>query len=448
MHLKTYRFVTFLGFALWAQADLLACGIDVILRYDDYSTKSPTHIEKQLFEAAKSVDGSILVGIVPFPDLEYPQDDETDFLPPEAPLSETKRELIETYHRQRVVTYALHGYSHKNNLSAESLSNGGMQSEFAVLNPQRQKNLLRIGKAALETQLSAPLDIFIPPFNSYDESTLGALRQTGFKLLSASIHRDIVSQGLEFLPAPTLYPQYLREVTLKALSRHEHGTILVTLHPYDFVGSNTDFPSYRKSSGSPMTIAQFREDLEYLKAQGINFISIESLRAKGVDLSAERLLANRPLSYSFIIDHGVVPNWLVAPPMPEVYRSAEDANHDYLKILLSATVLHGLIALLSASISRLLWLRLTGYPRLRTAGLFAVIAAAGYVALYGYKIGFYSKISLIGSILTGALLGIGMGCFHSSRARIVLPKRSPGDFAAGMHAKAASKTYKSNEPFQ
>ena len=439
MFLKTYRFVTFLGFALWAQADLRACEIDVILRYDDYSTKSPTHIEKQLFEAVKSVNGSVLVGIIPFPGFEYPPDDKPEFLPSTPPLSETKRELIDSYHRQGIVSYALHGYSHTNNLSDEFSSASGRQSEFAVLSPQRQENLLRIGKAVLEAQLSTPFDIFIPPYNSYDQNTLTALRRTGFKLLSASLHSDIVSEGLSFLPAPTLYPQELREVTLKAVSRQETGALMVTLHPYDFIGSDTAFPAFRQPSGSPMTMAQFREDIEYLKSQGVNFVSVEALQAKGTDMSAARLLANRPLNYGFITDHGIVPSWLVEPPMPEVYRSTEDANRQYFNRVLIAIALYGLIAWSSATISRVFWLYFSKYPRLRTTSLLTVIAAIGYLALHSYRIGFYSKICLAATTLTGALLGIGLAWLYGSRARIILPRSSPADLAEGMQAKTAVK---------
>jgi hypothetical protein len=100
--------------------------------------------------------------------------------------------------------------------------------------------MLSAGKATLESLYHVSVTTFIPPWNSYDENTLRALDELGFKVVSSSGQTYGITasgrfQRLRFLPY-TCMPGHLREaVQFARISSDPDPIIVVLLHPSNFV---------------------------------------------------------------------------------------------------------------------------------------------------------------------------------------------------------------------
>ncbi len=84
---------------------------------------------------------------------------------------------------------AMHGLTH-----VYSTDKGGMfplnrKSEFAGLTVADQEAMLKQGAERME-KLGFPTDIFMAPSHSYDENTITALKNTGFKKVTDGFGRD------------------------------------------------------------------------------------------------------------------------------------------------------------------------------------------------------------------------------------------------------------------
>ena len=84
---------------------------------------------------------------------------------------------------------AMHGLTH-----VYTTDKGGMfplnrKSEFAGLGVEEQETMLREGAERME-MLGFPTDIFMAPSHSYDENTITALKNTGFKKVTDGFGRD------------------------------------------------------------------------------------------------------------------------------------------------------------------------------------------------------------------------------------------------------------------
>ncbi|RJX15898.1 DUF2334 domain-containing protein [Candidatus Bathyarchaeota archaeon] len=73
---------------------------------------------------------------------------------------------------------ALHGYTH------QSLSGFHVRSEFKGLDYESQYKRIYLGKKILREALNIEPVTFIPPFNTYDNNTVLALKNLGFKVIS------------------------------------------------------------------------------------------------------------------------------------------------------------------------------------------------------------------------------------------------------------------------
>lgn len=80
-------------------------------------------------------------------------------------------------------TVAMHGYNHLYTTREAGLFPIGSKSEFAGLPPARQQEMIRNGKAILESE-GVYTDIFMAPSHSFDKDTLKALKQNGFRKIT------------------------------------------------------------------------------------------------------------------------------------------------------------------------------------------------------------------------------------------------------------------------
>ncbi|MGA3296040.1 MAG: DUF2334 domain-containing protein [Candidatus Bathyarchaeia archaeon] len=155
----------------------------VIFRDDDVQPYFGAAALKRLVEILDGSNIPITFGIIPNASGKSPIDvdkDQLAFLQGILP----KESMYET---------ALHGYTHMN---ATFEPTGLGVSEFAGLPLDRQRELLTQGLAILHSAFpSVSIRTFIPPFDSYDNNTLIALREQGFTVISTDDYTEAVLFG-------------------------------------------------------------------------------------------------------------------------------------------------------------------------------------------------------------------------------------------------------------
>jgi peptidoglycan/xylan/chitin deacetylase (PgdA/CDA1 family) len=372
--------------------------LKVVLRYDDYSAGSRTETERALFRLTHELGIGVLVGVIPFsaaaePTTEVPAAAPDLFLPPE------KLALLKEYAALNAIEIGIHGFVHADNRGATAAS------EFAGLPVERQYRLLRTAKAAMESAARSNVRLFIPPFNTYDENTLRALDQAGYRLLSAGAGGPVLEQGaLTYLPGGP-YPQRLKDAIATALARgHTDALVVSTLHPYDIVGSVGSLPEFRRGAAQ-LSLDELQRSLTDLKGlDGVRFVGIDRIFEE--DLSAQRLQSNLRLNTSLVTRYRLVPEALNTYPLPGLYYSTDGADRLYRSQLLWLAAIYGtlfaLVTALSRTVVHLLssrWRSVRGVAlAMGGAGISAVVLASHYR-------GFYLSVATVLTCSLGLLLG-------------------------------------------
>jgi|LSQX01.2.fsa_nt_gb peptidoglycan/xylan/chitin deacetylase (PgdA/CDA1 family) len=166
--------------------------IIVIFRYDDFSTLSRTDLELSILDVCRKNNVRFTFAVIPF----VVEGDVHDPGPQKlVPLSEEKAKILRNGINEGLIDVALHGYSHQSNTST-------IFSELAGLNYDLQLKNISEGKVFLEDVLNTQIDIFAPPWNSYNENTLIALENLGFSTLTAGRDGKVSKNSkLKFLPS-------------------------------------------------------------------------------------------------------------------------------------------------------------------------------------------------------------------------------------------------------
>jgi len=253
--------------------------IFLIFRYDDYSSRSPTDLERKMIQDFTRHQIPLTIGIVPF----IVSRSEWDPSPQELiPLSKEKILLIRPYTTSGIVTPALHGYSHQT--ATKDIS--GVGSEFRGLSDQDQFKKIKKGKEFLENRLDQNMKIFIPPWNIYDLNTLKVVEELGFTIFSAGLYSTLdKNSNLKFLPG-TEDLSNLRSAVMKARSLSYSPLIIhVLFHPYDFLEID-------KNRGV-MSYEQFQELLEWIsKQEDVTAVPLEKIAIE-LDMGATLFAKNR-----------------------------------------------------------------------------------------------------------------------------------------------------------
>ena len=367
--------------------------LKVVLRYDDFSAGSRTETERALFKLAQELGAGVLVGVIPFATAAEPTQ-ESPAAAPDLALPPEKLALLKEYAAQKVIEIGIHGFVHADN-RAETRA-----SEFAGLPLERQYQMLRTAKAAMESAAGSKVRLFIPPFNSYDENTLRALDQAGYTLLSAGAGGPVLDQGgLAYLPGGP-YPQRLKAAIVTALARgHTDALVVSTLHPYDFVGSVGSLPEFRRGAAQ-FSLDEVKRSLTELKSlDGVRFVDIDRIFAE--DLSAQRLQSNLRLNSSFVTRYRLVPDALNTYALPGLYYSTDSADRLYRSQLLWSALIYGTLFALVTVLSRAVVGRLSSrWQRIRSAALAVGAVGVSAVIFASHYRGFYLSAA---AVLTGSL---------------------------------------------
>lgn len=201
----------------------------VILRYDDYflvrkdlysANAIPLEQDFLFFLLRKGINVSIAV--VPFgtrADSGYPE-----------PVPQERLDLLKGGITRGSFEISLHGFSHSNHSTGRGLS------EFAGMPLQTQETWIRQGKNRISDLLPTAVEIFVPPFNAWDNSTIIALRDNDISILSAQADHFPASGTMDFFPY-TMTPNELKaELANGTLDRSK--LVVLNIHPHDLITEN------------------------------------------------------------------------------------------------------------------------------------------------------------------------------------------------------------------
>ena len=280
--------------------------ITIVFRYDDYSSRSATDLERHIIATFQKHGVCCTFGIIPFVKAVNYLD-----VQPQAgvPLTTAKAEMARNAIKAGAMDPAQHGYSHQTLQSQP----GGWHTSYAGLDYDSQLYKIRTGKVFLDEMLHTKITTFIPPFNSYDTNTLRALEKLDFQCLSANLSGETVATTtLKILPATCTLAQ-IREVIHYAREIIDyHPMICVLFHQYDFVGTENTIEA--EKSLHKISLQEFDDLLSWITSQNdLRVRSISQLLADNVDLSMQRFSNNK---YYLELFH-LKPTWW--PPHYGIY---------------------------------------------------------------------------------------------------------------------------------
>jgi peptidoglycan/xylan/chitin deacetylase (PgdA/CDA1 family) len=311
-------------------------GLTVFFRFDDFSESSPVTVEAGLVDAFRRSGVCGTFAVIPaVTEGRYHEPGKRGTLP----LGDAKIAFLRQAIADGSVDVALHGWDHR------SRSSIAPHSEFRGLSAPEQISRIQQGRDLLRKTVNAEPTVFVPPWNSYDDNTLEALIQQGFKCLSAN--RYGVARGpLRFVPTTADLRELRDAVTVARRSRDPDPIIGVLLHPYDF-----------KESGDPraaMTCSAFAEEVRWLTEQpDVRVVPISRLSSENSTLEAPRYRANQPLSFE-----SVFPPFVRTTVATPVFRSSGVARRVNAVRGFATGATYVAAAVLGAVLAGVIWPRL------------------------------------------------------------------------------------------
>jgi hypothetical protein len=169
-------------------------------------------------------------------------------------------------------------------------------SEFRGLEYSAQADKIAAGKALLEQAVGHPVKTFVPPWNTYDENTLAALKNSGLQCLSANRYGAAIRSEklLRFLPITTELPELEAAVAAARRSNDEDPIVGVLMHPYDFKESS--------DSRAQLDLDELDRKLAWVRSQGdLKVASVTELSTQEPPLDIARYVANQPLRHEQLV---------------------------------------------------------------------------------------------------------------------------------------------------
>jgi peptidoglycan/xylan/chitin deacetylase (PgdA/CDA1 family) len=409
--------------ALSAYAAPAGNGITLVFRYDDYSSRSSTYLDRKVIDLFQKNHLALTIGVVPYvtagPVIDPGPQEVVALVHPKVKIL---REAI----RSGTVDVALHGYAH-HNINRSRLSK---PSEFARLDYDSQFLKIKAGQDFLEKTFEVPVDTFIPPYGTYDANTLLALEKLNFRCISSNLSGYASpATPLKFLPNTCELSQ-LRDVLRYAQRLADVKPIVcVVFHEYDF--SEIGYPV--SNPQGQLNFRDFEDLVQWVVLQkDIQIKTIDQVVKENVDLSVTRFLNNK---YYLRLAHLKPAFW---PPFYGYYLPADQAynlrirnvfknyNVNRTRNILAVAAFYGMMAIGWALIAWLtgviVFRRLSPPPFLSYSGRYGGALLVLFLILYGIfssSICYTVLIPLVS--LAGILTGLAVAC----------PKRGDGQPATG-----------------
>lgn len=309
----------------------------VIFRYDDFSARSDTDLETRLLELFRVFEVSCVFGVVPL----VCAGDERGSEPQDClPLPENKCEILRAAVMEGICEPALHGCRHQNIAALP----GGRFSEFVSRALDEQQKDIRRGKRILKNILGDSPSLFIPPFNSYDETTVRALEKEGFVCISAGMFSEApLDSSLMFVPHTCNLCQLKATIAKLRKSGERDAIVMPLFHSFDFVESD---PKRGRFS-----LDDFKALLFWLKSQpDVKVDKLSAVINDGQDISARRLASMR--IFLSVALHPVMPPFFSRDATTTAFLPAEIASRRKITLMLAGVSFYVTLLVLATIISR------------------------------------------------------------------------------------------------
>lgn len=198
----------------------------VIFRYDDYGkvdgTQVSHRVDQNVLDIFANNEFPLTVAAIPDPLSSQPES------------IQLLRQFVDTAGGE----LALHGWDHKYNLRL--FATDGVKSEFKGLSYEAQLKRILAGKEQLETWFNRPAHTMVPPWNSYDETTLRASHDAGIQVVSADVYGPSSPEAPVLLLPTTLSLAGVTRLINRWSSDPKSGRIaVISFHSYDLFESDS-----------------------------------------------------------------------------------------------------------------------------------------------------------------------------------------------------------------
>ncbi len=278
--------------------------IIVVFRYDDYSIGSNSEAELKIIETFGKYDFPYTFAVIPYRGNYMIGESNNNDPPKIAPLNQEKADILLAALETGLLEVAQHGFNH------QRIKNG----EFSGLDFNVQLERIAKGKQLLENVLNTKVETFVPPWNAYDDNTVKALEDLGFKTLSANRGGTAkLSNSLKFLPFTCELHEFREAITDARKATETRPVIVVMFHQYDFIEDN-------KLKGT-ITYQGFDDLVGWLSSQkDIKALTLGETAKLG-DISLTRYLSSKSNYYLFSLIPSFLQKYCNAPN--GVYLSSE-----------------------------------------------------------------------------------------------------------------------------
>ena len=323
-----------------------AGAIALVFRFDDYSAKSDTALEKAILAAFRRTRTPLTVSVIPRVALVSSFDPSPQ---QGVPLPEEKIRLLREALEAGEVEVALHGFSHQT--VRRKIGNaylkpfGRYHSEFIGVDEASQLKKIREGREILERELGVRAETFVPPWNGYDRTTLRALGGLGFTTFSAARRGPVdLASPLHFIPRTCDLKEVKSAVMGARDSLSDDPLVVVLFHHYDFVESDPQ--------AGVLTLPDLDKTLEWVSQQpDLRVLTLRDASRLLPDLGARQFYWNRNA-----LLWQVTPPWVnltIHWPPRGVYLSLPAARRAKVFLWCVVLLLYGSLALAGGLIARL-----------------------------------------------------------------------------------------------
>ena len=252
--------------------------ISVNFRFDDAGSEAALSNIKLLTEVFSESEVPCTFAVIP-----YHQDrDDTSKL---IPLSQEIIDILSEPETKEIVEIALHGYIHKTNKMPR-------KSEFEGIDYERQLQWITDGKGVLERSLNCNVEVFIPPYNRYDENTSRALKESGIGIVSASSEGKPLNFSPEYQIPLCCKMDIIRKMVEAARRSNDDSPVIVAYYHVSRITPDNNQAPY-------MSQEYLRKTLVWLKQQDdVKIRSLKQIVAANCNLGADRYKANYQLRFA------------------------------------------------------------------------------------------------------------------------------------------------------
>ena len=365
--------------------------IKIVFRLDDPSAISPIEIENNLIDILCKHEVTFTFAIIPNVTLGNFRESISSG---NALLPKDKIQLFKKGADSNVIDIALHGFEHKT-----ISKNGDSHTEFRGDDLGNQIKKIREGKKILEDQIGLPITTFIPPWNTYDENTINALRENNITCISSNRYQPAGNKNsISYLPITIELPDLKSAVEITRKADTPDPVIIVLLHPYDFTESGDDRAKYGCNDVDKL--------LSWVGAQqDLEVRSISQLTKKNNEYDYTRYIWNKA---SFL--ENIYPPSLLQTEDTPIYHTTVTAKYNKIKNAIITLAFFTLLIVLSALFTYGVFNKVLDSTAIISNSL--LYSLIFIIVLLGAKAikqkSYYFRSFLLTNFALGAIIGLGL----------------------------------------